>query len=310
MRLPLRHPPPEHDPPRHRCAHLDALAHAAVGLPLGLAADYVAPARSRGRHGNALQWHLGLSSHDGEARLDWEDRIEIKLVSVWLRAGAVVSDKLKVGDVSVDPWHKLSNVLWVFADRLTRVVVGTRAWSLQGDARRRLSRAWSLDPHFDQPDLFVEARERADGRATPSYYVSARWLAAEGLLPPPGPGIFPFDARWWGQTRAEHGHEPLLSVALSGEGRQRCRRCGGPLRFSAEAVAAEGWAPAHHGMPMGPLCAPRGHFVVEGRRLLLPPEIPPEDMLDALERRTPKEAVWRLSERVAEPDDHLHDPRA
>lgn len=308
MRLPLRHPPPDRDPPSHRCAHLDALAAAAVGLPLGAAADFVAPGRSRGRHGNALQWHLGLASHDAEAKLDWEDRIEIKLVSVWLRAGAVVSDKIKVSDLAVDPWHKLSNVLWVFADRLTRVVVGTRAWGLRGEARQRLSRSWALDPHFDQPDLFVEARERADGSAAPSYYLGARWFAAEALLPDPGPGIFPFDPRWWGQTRAEHGREPLLSVALVGQGQQRCRRCGGPLRFSAEAVEANGWAPAFHGMPLGPMCAPRGHFVVDGRRLLAPAELPPEDMLDALERRISPDAVWRLSERVPEPDDHLHDP--
>ena len=177
MRLPLRHPPPDRDPPLHGCAHLAALAHAAVGLPLGAAAELVAPDRSRGRHGNALQWHLGLPPHDGQARLDWEDRIEIKLVSVWQRAGAVVCDKLKVSDVAVDPWRKLSNVLWVFADRLTRVVVGTRAWSLRGAARERLSSAWSLDPHFDQPALVVEARERADGSAAPSYYLAARWLA-------------------------------------------------------------------------------------------------------------------------------------
>jgi hypothetical protein len=308
MRLPLRHPPPTRDPPLHRCAHLEALARAAVGLPLGPAAALVASGRSRGRHGNALQWHLGLSPHDAEARLDWEGRIEIKLVSVWLRAGAVVCDKLKVGDVAVDPWHKLSNVLWVFADRLTRVVVGTRAWSLRGAARERLARAWALDPHFDQPDLLVEANERADGGASPAYYLTARWLAAEGLLPEPGPGIFPFDARWWQTTRAEHGQDPLPSVAIERGGQQRCRRCGGPLRFSGEAVAAEGWAPAHHGMPMGRGCAPRGHFVVDGRRLLMPAELAAADVLDALEQRIPREAVWRLSERVPEPDDHLHDP--
>ncbi|MCX4239361.1 hypothetical protein [Paraliomyxa miuraensis] len=308
MRLPLRHPPPDRDPPPRRCAHLDALAAAAVGLPLGPAADLVAPGRSRGRHGNALQWHLGLASHDAEAKLDWEDRIEIKLVSVWLRAGAVVCDKLKVSDIAVDPWHKLSNVLWVFADRLTRVVVGTRAWGLRGGVRARLARSWSLDPHFDQPDLFVEARERADGSAAPSYYLSARWLGSEGLLPAPGPGIFSFDARWWGQSRAEHGRDPLPSVAVSPHGQQRCGRCGGPLRFDPEAVVADGWAPAHHGMPLGPACAPRGHFVVDGHRLLLPPELPAEDMLDALERRIAPDAVWRLSERVIEPDDHLHEP--
>ena len=57
---------------------------------------------------------------------------------------------------------------------------------------------------------------------------------------------------------------------------------------------------------MGRTCAPRGHFVVDGRRLILPTELPPEDMLDALERRLSRNAVWRLSERVPEPDDHLH----
>jgi hypothetical protein len=307
MRLPLRHPPPDRDPPLHRCAHLEGLARAAVGLPLAPAAELVASDRSRGRHGNALQWHLGLAPHDAEARLDWEDRIEIKLVSVWLRAGAVVCDKLKVSDIGIDPWHKLSNVLWVFADRLTRVVVGSRTWSLRGRARQRLAHAWALDPHFDQPELLLEARERADGSASPSYYLAARWLADEGLLPPPGPGIFPFDARWWQQTRAEHGHDPLLSVALDPGGRQRCRRCGGPLQFSPEAVAAAGWAPAHHAMPMGRQCAPRGHFVVDGRQLLMPAELPAEDVLDALEQRISQDAVWRLSERVPEPDDHLHD---
>jgi hypothetical protein len=286
MRLPLRHPPPDRDPPRRRCAHLAALAHAAVGLPLGPAAELVAPEGSRGRHGNALQWHLGLPPHDGQARLDWEDRIEIKLVSVWLRAGAVVCDKLKVSDVGIDPWRKLSNVLWVFADRLTRVVVGTCAWSLRGPALQRLA--------------------GADGSAAPSYYLAARWLADEGLLPAPGPGIFPFDASWWQATRAEHGRDPLPSVALDLGGEQRCRRCGGPLRFSAEEVAAFGWAPAHHGMPMGRQCAPRGHFAVDGRRLLAPTELPVEDVLDALEQRIPPDAVWRLCERVREPDDHLH----
>ncbi len=308
MRLPLRHPPPDRDPPQHRCAHLEALACAAVGLPLGPAADLVASSRSRGRHGNALQWHLGLASHDSEARLDWEDRIEIKLISVWLRGGAVVCDRVKVCEVGIDPWHKLSNVLWVFADRLTRVVVSTRAWSLRGAARERLARAWSLDPHFDQPALMVEARERADGSASPSYYLASRWLADEGLLPEPGPGIFPFDARWWQDTRAEFGHEPRLSVAIDPRGEQRCRRCGGPLRFSPEAVAQAGWAPAHHGMPMGPSCAPRGHFVVDGAQLLMPAELPAGEVLDALEQRISRQAVWRLCERVPEPDDHLHDP--
>lgn len=270
----------------------------------------LAPRHARGRHGNALQWHLGLSSHDAEARLDWEDRIEIKLVSVWLRGGAVVCDKIKVSEITIDPWRKLSNVLWVFADRLTRVVVGTRRSTLAGPLRARLARAWSLDPHFEAPDLFVEARERADGTAAPAYYLAARWLAAEGLLPSPGPGLFPFDARWWGQMRAEHDHDPLPSVALATDGQQRCRRCGGPLRFDPQRVAAQGWAPARHGMPMGRRCAPCAHFVVDGRRLLMPAELPAEDMLDGLEQRDLRESIWRLSERVPEPDDHLHEPGA
>lgn len=307
MRLPLRHPPPEHDAPPRRCAHLEVLAQAAVGLPLGLAADLVAPGASRGRHGNALQWHLGLAAHDGRPQLDWEDRIEIKLVSVWLRAGAVVCDRVKVGDVAVDPWHKLSNVLWVFADRLTRVVVGTRTSCLRGATRERLARAWGRDPHFEQPSLMVEARDRADGTSAPAYYLAARYLAEEGLLPAPGPGIFPFDARWWQQTRAEHGREPLPSIATDPHGQQRCRRCGGPLRFSAEQVRTDGWAPAYHGMPLGRICAPRGHFVVDGRRLLAPTVLPVEDVLDGLEQRIPPSAAWRLCERVSEPDDHLHD---
>lgn len=306
MRLPLRHPPPAADAPVRRCAHLAALAEAAVGVPLSAAALAVAPPRSRGRHGNALQWHFGLPAHDGVARLDWEDRIEIKLVSVWARGDRVVCDRLKVCDVAIDPWHKLSNVLWVFADRLTRIVVGTRFTTLAGPMRERLARAWRQDPHFDRPDLMVEARERADGSSAPAYYLSARWFAQEELLPPPGLGVFPFDSRWWGQMRAEHGRAPLPSVAVSPHGSQRCRRCGGPLTFSAEEVTANGWAPAHHGMPMGARCAPRGHFVIDGRRLQRPAEISPHDMLDTLELRGDDSDVWRLSERVPEPDDHLH----
>jgi hypothetical protein len=60
-------------------------------------------------------------------------------------------------------------------------------------------------------------------------------------------------------------------------------------------------------MPMGRQCAPRGHYVLDGRRLLAPSELPVEDVLDALEQRLPPEGVWRLCERVPEPDDHLHE---
>src|SRR5690606_26177909 len=119
MRRPLRHPPPAHDEPRRRCAHLEALALAAIGLPLGPAAALVASSRSRGRHGNALQWHFGLEPPDASPGRDWEDRIESTWISVWSRGqGSRACDNVTVCDLNTDPWHKLGNVLWVLADRL------------------------------------------------------------------------------------------------------------------------------------------------------------------------------------------------
>jgi hypothetical protein len=165
MRLPLRHRPPLADARVQVCRHLDTLARAAVGLPLGPAAAMLGSAKSRGRHGNALQWHLGLAPHDGDATLDWEDRIEVKLVSVWRRGDRVVCDKLKVCDADLDPWRKLANVLWVFADRTTRIVIGSARTTMAGPMRERLAQVWDRDPHFDAPDLFVEAR---DGEAGPA----------------------------------------------------------------------------------------------------------------------------------------------
>jgi hypothetical protein len=87
MRLPLRHPPPGVDAPLRRCAYLEALAEASLGLCLAPAAALVATASARGRVGNALQWHFGLDANDSSEQLDWEDSVEIKLVSCGSAAG-------------------------------------------------------------------------------------------------------------------------------------------------------------------------------------------------------------------------------
>ncbi|MEM6990762.1 MAG: hypothetical protein AAF721_09700 [Myxococcota bacterium] len=314
MRLPLRHPPPRVDAPLRRCAHLEALADALVGVPLAAAAAFTSSSRSRGRHGNALQWHLGLRAHDSEGVPDWEGRIEIKLVSVWRRtSGEVGCDKIKVCDQAIDPWAKLSNVLWVFADRLTRTVVGCRLAQLAGDPRRALEASWDADPHFDEPALFVEAREQGGAgspvRRAPAYYVAARWLAASGWLPAPGPGIFSFDPVWWREIRAEHGRDPVAHVR-TGEVRQRCRRCGGPLVWDADRLADQGWAPARHGLPHGGDCAVRGHFVVEPAHLTASTVLSGPALVEILEQREGSAAgarqIWRLCDHVPEPDDHLH----
>lgn len=307
MRLPLRHPPPEDDPPLRRCAHLEALARALVGVPLGAAAEVLTSARSRGRHGNALQWHLGLRTHDGAAELDWEDRIEVKLVSVWARPdGGVACDKIKVCDLAVDPWHKLANVLFVFADRLTRVVVEAAFFHLGGPVRTRLANAWTADPHFDHPDLFVEARLQ-EGKSAPAYYLSQGWLRREGLLPRPQPGIFAFDAHWWNARRAEYGRDPRLVLVSRAQAHVRCPRCGGPMRIASEDLAARGWAPAWHGMPLGDRCATVGHFAVDRDRLRMSAIQSPDEFCAALEGRLDPEALWRVADRVPEPGDHLHE---
>lgn len=309
MRLPLRHPPPGRDAPLRRCAYLSALAEHAAGLSLGPAAEHVAPRFSRGRFGSALQWHFGLQPHDGEDRLDWEDRIELKLVSIWrARDGRPACDKLKVSDLSIDPWRKLSNVLFVFADRLTRVVVGHRFFNLAGPVRERLEASWGADPHFDQPALFVEAREQ-DGRQAPAYYLSAAWFRDADLLPRTAAGVLPFDPRWWQSVRSgAHGRDPRVTL-WRGEksGALVCPRCGGPVRADLDQVARDGWAPAVHAMPFGDSCALRGHFVVAADNLALGPGVPGRAELEAaLEDRLAPGEVPRLSDRVLEPDDHLH----
>lgn len=306
MRLPLRHPPPEDDAlPRH-CAYLEALIEAAIGLPLGPAALALSSRHSRGRHGNALQWHLGLDAHDSDARLDWEDRIELKLVTVWQRGGRVVCDKLKVCDVGVDPRHKLSNVLWVFADRITRVVVGAVQTRLAGGVRERLAAAWTADPHFEHPLLFVEAREHA-GRSAPAYYLSAKWFEMEGLLPASTPEIFEFDAAWWSAARQRHGRDPWITVVEDLHEIVECPRCRGPLAFDPQRLREHGFAPARHGMPAGAPCLAREHGVIDVGRLRVPLGVDAQRVRAGIEGRIGPEFVERLAHRVPEPDDHLHD---
>ena len=309
MRLPLRHPPSGRDAPLRRCAYLTALAEHAHGLALGPAADLVAPRGSRGRYGSALQWHFGMEPHDGLDRLDWEDRIELKLVSVWrAREGAPACDKLKVCDLTIDPWHKLSNVLFVFADRLTRVIVGHRFFRLAGPVRERLELAWGQDPHFDRPQLFVEAREQ-DTRQAPAYYLSAAWLRAAEVLPDALPGVFPFDARWWSTARTgARGRDPCATLWRGEPGEPLvCPRCAGPIHADLARVAREGWAPAVHAMPFGGACALRAYFLLDAAPLALPPGAPGRATLEAaLEGRLAPDQVERLSDHVIEPEDHLH----
>ena len=280
-----------------------------MGLPLGPAATALSSRRSRGRHGNALQWHLGLEAHDSEAQLDWEDRIEIKLVSVWRRGqGAdarVGCDKLKVCDVGVDPWHKMSNVMWVFADRLTRVVVGAMQTTLEGGARERLATAWDADPHFDHPLMFVEAREHA-GRSAPAYYLSAKWFEVEGVLPGLTPAIHGFDGSWWSAARARHGRDPWLTLVDGSCDVVACPRCGGPISFDGARLNADGMAPARHGMPGGADCLGRAHAVVDIATVNRSDVFDDATVCAGIEARIPRDAVARLTDRVPEPADHMH----
>jgi len=308
MRLPLRHPPPTSDTPLRRCAHLSALAERSLGLGLGPAAALVAAPHARGRFGNALQWHFGLEPHDSSEQLDWEDRIELKLVSLWRRPGGLLAcDKLKVCDITMDPWRKLGNVLWVFVDRMTRVVVGHRFTRLAGDLRGSLAAAWEQDPHFDRPPLFVEAREQ-DQRQAPAYYLSAAWLA-EHLLPQGLRGVFRFDAAWWSEAR-DHGRrrrDPQLALWHGQRSPLVCPRCAGPLHFEAAQLQAGGWAPAVHAMPLGPECGLRAHAVIDAAGLPLAADAHGwHDLAAALEGRTSSERVERLSDQVLEPEDHEH----
>jgi hypothetical protein len=309
MRLPLRHRPSQRDAPLRRCRHLELLAEAARGLPLGPAAEALAAARGRGRHGNALQWHLGLEVHDSVPEPDWEGRIEIKLISVWQRADRRLKcDRIKVCEASVDPWRKLGNTLFVFADRLSRVVLGHRFFHLAGPSRARLERAWDLDPHFDRPPLMIESRDGPDGMA-PAYYLAAWWLTQEGLLPDDPVELgYRFDSSWWRSIRAQFcGRDPLVTLARADAGELTiCPRCRGQLRADLGAVFERGWAPAIHTMPLGGMCALRGHVVLDPRRLPVSNCATDEELFEGVEARVPEGRLWRLADRVFEPEDHEH----
>lgn len=309
MRLPLRHPAPDADAPARRCAHLEALLEAAVGLPLRPAVALLGNPASRGRVGNALQWHLGLEAHDSDARLDWEDLIELKVVSVWRTAdGRLACDKLKVCDANVDPAHKLSNVAFVFVDRVTRVVVGHRFWRLAGRARASLREGWSLDPHFDRAPIFIEARAQGD-RSAPAYYLASWWMAAEICGDLSLSGVFHFDSGAWTTLREQgRGKDPLVSVldGAANAARHRCPRCAGHLRLDPGQLSRLGVAPAVHGRGVHEPCDLHGHVAVDGRRLGRLGLGTVDELLAGIEARTPPDAVWRLADRVPEPEDHLH----
>jgi hypothetical protein len=217
----------------------------------------------------------------------------------------LVCDKLKVCDADRDPWRKLANVLWVFADRATRIVIGSARTTMAGPMRERLAQVWNRDPHFDGPDLFVEAREGDTGPA-PAYYLAATWLAREEILPPLSPAIFDFDPRLWSRAIAESGRDPVFTVVRTGEEIRVCPRCGAPLSFAAPELLRRGLAVAHHGLPLPRSCAPALHVVIDGSRFPPPAVLSRAEQIGAVEGRTPLDAVPRLCDRVAEPEDHAH----
>ena len=309
MRLPVRHAAPSEDAPRRECAYLDALLDAAVGLPLRPAVGMFGTHASRGRYGNALQWHLGLEAHDAVAALDWEAAIELKLVSVWRTSrGTIACDKLKVCDVSVDPRDKLSNVAFVLVDRITRVIVGSRRIRLAGALRASLAERWDADPHFDDAPLFVESRGEGD-KSAPAYYLAASWLASMLGVEAELPGVYAFDSSRWTSLRAEGGgRDPLVSVLDAGamSERHRCPRCPGTLRVDPLKFQATGICAASHTRGMGERCDHRGHIAVDGRGLGRLAACSMEELLAGIEDRVPACEVWRLADRVAEPGDHLH----
>lgn len=309
MRLLVRHAAPTVDAPVRECAYLDALLDAAVGVPLRPAVALFGTYASRGRYGNALQWHIGLEPHDGAATLDWEDSIELKIVSVWRTSrGRIACDKLKVCDVSVDPRHKLSNVAFVLVDRVTRVVVGSRRRRLAGPLRESLAQRWDADPHFDSAPLFVESRGEGE-KSAPAYYLAASWLASALGLDEELPGVYLFDSSQWTSLRADGGgRDPLVSVldAHAMSERHRCPRCPGTLRMDAGKFESTGICAAAHTRGMGERCDHRGHIAVDGRRLGQIAACSMDEMLAGIEDRVEAREVWRLADRVPEPEDHLH----
>ena len=305
MRLPLRHRPSPPDPTPAYCGYLDALAAGLCGLSLHAAARHVASLRSRGRFGTALQWHLGLAAHDSGPAADWEGRIEIKLVTIHRTgAGAVRCDKIKVCDADLDPFERLDDVLFVFADRLTRMVVGHRWFHRAGAAAAALAAACDQDPHFDRPALFVEARG-GPGRSQPAYYVTAAFVREHVGLPD-HPAVLPDDPTVRAELRAGR-RDPLWTPLDPRQDEGPCPRCGGIVRRlgDAGAFARRGYAPAVHRLPLAGPCARFSHAVVAPERL--PPPAPgvfgPREQIDSLACTGP---VLRIADRVLEPDDHEH----
>lgn len=320
MKLPLRHPPPPTIAQEaQRCLYLEELAEAAVGLPLGHAASQLMHARGRGRHGNALQWHLGLQKSDSLAQLDWEDRIEIKLVSVWRRPfDRLGCDKLKVCDANVDPWRKLSNVLWVCADRMTRVVQGCHLTHLQDCGWDALRRSWQQDPHFEQPDLFIESRETSrikDGAArgglsrpsmAPAYYVSARWVSEHVLTRLPSARTFlQWDGASWQQWRKREW-PPCYLIVEAGREAPRCPACGEELVGQEGARPERGWIELLHPRGACPEFRERTVVGVDGSYIPKSPVLSREEQAQALSGAAAGTELIRLVDRCLEPEDHLH----
>lgn len=308
MRLPLAHAPWPSEPEPRSCDYLLDLADASVGLPLGMAAQRLMNGQGRGRHGNALQWHLGLDIRDGRAELDWEDRIEIKLVSVWRTAsGSWSCDKLKVCDHNVDPWHKLSNVLWVFADRMTRVVLTTQLAHLQGALREAMAQAWTQDPHFGAPDLFVESRDRGQSMS-PAYYLSSaimrRAVVQPASLAVPSRSPLMWDpiaaATWRKQQR-----EPVWVLIDAGAPVPRCPVCQGALSIEDTAGVERGWVELKHAPSSSP-CRDWNWIGVDGAQVPPSPVLSRKEQLQALMAIPGQGELLRLADRCIEPFDHGH----
>ncbi len=304
------------------------------GICLAPAARVVAPARSRGRHGLALQWHLGLAAHDPSPLPDWEERIEVKLLTVWRRSdGTLASDKVKICEASSDPNAKLANVLWVLADHATRVVVGHTYTVLAGPMRAELESSWYEDPHFGEPTIYVESRD--SGRAcSPAYYLTPSFVSKH-VLAPMGPlsGVFEHTSSLAAsaQARAAFGLEDRASAAamttgpdtyssagslqapalvadahsLSPSDPVRCPSCTGELLVTGQDLAQRGVLFAAHRLARG---CPHPWVRVVDQSALVPATIcSRSEQIDLVVDRVPLASIWRVSDRVLEPEDHLHD---
>ena len=154
----------------------------------------------------------------------------------------------------------------------------------------------------------IESRDGPEGMS-PAYYLAADWPITAGLLPRGRVGLgYPFDASWWRAVRAEHrGRDPLVTLAREETGASTpCPRCHGHLRTDLDQVFERGWAPAVHAMPIGDPCGLRGHAVLDPRRLPEPSCIADDEQFAGVEGRTDASRLWRLADRVPEPDDHGH----